>query len=194
MRVYIDFKSPAAYLAIAPTLRLAAEHHLVLEWRAFNATVAALPEKVPDETKGQTHRRVRAAAQQRMHLLYAGIQGLPMHFRAQPGSTALALWVLEQLPASRRTPYVEACFTAYWLHQQDLNDPQVVAALLQACGEDAQLAHTALPDSALIELNEQAQLTDGVVDVPAYVAGTELFIGREHLPWLAELCQAGGVH
>ena len=33
--VYIDFKSPYAYLAVEPTRKMLAQHDLVADWRPF---------------------------------------------------------------------------------------------------------------------------------------------------------------
>ncbi|MGK0221491.1 MAG: 2-hydroxychromene-2-carboxylate isomerase [Limisphaerales bacterium] len=183
MRIYIDFKSPQAYLALKPTLALATKLGLVIEWCGFNAPQSVLIEQSANEDKGAVHRRVRAHARRAMHLHYAKIQAVPMRFPDRVTKTDAALNVLEALPRTERTAFVQRAFNAYWVESLDLNDLSVISSMLEEIGQD-------VANQEMLELwegNEVAQSVDGVVDVPAYVVQDQLFIGREHLPWIEEL-------
>lgn len=181
--VYIDFKSPAAYLAIRPTLALAEKHNLAIHWHPFRAEVKPVPEKTADENKGTVHRRVRALARQKTHQLYANLLGLPMHFPSVPGCTDLALAVLARLPPPA-TDYILAGFRAYWTQQADLNSTDVVSGLCQASGLCAPDFNAAL--ASFPEIQAQAE-SAGIIDTPAYLVADQLFVGREHLPWIEKL-------
>lgn len=194
MRVYVDFKSPAAYLALKPTMQFAQRLGLALQWQAFNSTQptdneAVAEDKSAAEDKGAVHRRVRAKARRQTHLRYADVQGVNMSFRAKTGSTDLALMVLDRLAVADRQQFVVAAFEAYWCTSLDLNAPQQVASLLQKCGFAPELvAQVRLSGNASMEaLNSAVQQADGVVDVPAYIVRGEIFIGREHLPWIESI-------
>ena len=80
LRVYIDFKSPAAYLAFKPTLALAERKDLTLDWQPIRTRQQPVPAEAADEDRGTTHRRVRAQARRDTHLFYAQVQGVPMRF------------------------------------------------------------------------------------------------------------------
>ena len=43
LRLYIDFKSPGAYLAVTPSLKLAEEFGLTVDWRPINTRQEELP-------------------------------------------------------------------------------------------------------------------------------------------------------
>jgi 2-hydroxychromene-2-carboxylate isomerase len=43
LTVYINFKSPASYLAIKPVLALVERHGIVLEWKAFRSSEREVP-------------------------------------------------------------------------------------------------------------------------------------------------------
>ena len=185
LRVYIDFKSAAAYLAMQPTLALAKRYDLDIDWRPYKSLQQAIPQARATDQKPEIHRRVRALARRDTHLLYAKNQGLPMNFPDTPGETDLALAALTRLK-SDKLPFIQAAFTAYWVDGQDLNDATVVARLLEDSNQAPTLIET-LDVAATLEQIQSQALDDGAMDTPAYVIDDQVFIGREHLPWVASL-------
>lgn len=185
LKFYIDFKSPAAYLAMKPTLLLIEKYGLAVTWRPYKTVQHAVPPRRSTDQKPEIHRRVRAIARRDAHLLYAGVQGIPMTFPQPPGETDLALAALTLIDSSP-TAYVQAAFTAYWADGVNLNDHAVVSRLLEQTGYDASLL-TDLDVEAILAQAQETALADGVVDTPAYVIDEQVFIGREHLPWVEEL-------
>ena len=140
--LYVDFKSPASFLCLKPTLQLAKEFDVEIRWQPFVTSESRVPKQVnssemgSQEDKGTTHRRVRAKARQDMHLHYAGVQGVQMRFPVEPGSTDLSLLALSMLNHNGQPVqnFVELSFVAYWQHGQNLDDPGVVTALLAQVG------------------------------------------------------------
>lgn len=192
LNIYLDFKSPGAYLAMRPTLALLERlnQSANTKWLPYNTMQQRIPPKREDENKGERHRRVRALARQNTHLLYADIQGVPMSFSEIPGNTDLALAALLFVQEDPLR-FIHAAFAAYWAQQRDLNNAQVVAELLQAQGYEADKFDA---ERALQNLKEHQSQTEeqGVVDAPAYVLHEQMFIGREHLPWVEELLTQSG--
>ena len=187
--IYIDFKSPAAYLALAPTRELLKRTGAHATWHPFNTRLSTIPEKKVNENKGEKHRRVRALARRDVHLLYAGVQNLPMVFQDQPFEAQLALAVLQDLNKHLNRDvdrYIDAAFKAYWQEQQDLNAPDVVTALLQDLQLDMPVPDIQTVTRIMDETSVTAQ-NQGVIETPAYVVAGQVFIGREHLPWIEEL-------
>ena len=126
-----------------------------------------------------------------MHLHYAEVQGIPMKFREKPGDTDLALAAMLYAGAAGETlliNFIENAFRAYWEMQQDLNDAQQVEQLLEQSGLPADLFDAEAWLARLAETAAQA-LDHGAIDAPAYIIGEQLFIGREHLPWIKALLQ-----
>ena len=132
LTVYIDFKSPNAYLAIQPTLALLDEDWakaigLNIRWRPFSVKAPGPPiAKKADESVGERHARVRDQYTRATQQKYAAVQGLSMHFPAGETSTDLALATLAGL-ADDADAFVTAAFEAYWAQGADLNDPSVLA-------------------------------------------------------------------
>jgi 2-hydroxychromene-2-carboxylate isomerase len=185
LEVFIDFKSPAAYLALQPTLKLAEELHMAIDWRPIPTKQTAIPVETPDEDVSARHRRVRAIARQRTHLHYATVQGITMQFPPQPGDTDFALAILDNLQ-ERRDDFVQAAFNAYWAGAQNLNDPGVVAALVN---EIDAIMPEACDVAAVVAQCHQRAIEDGVIDAPGYKLDEKIFIGREHLPWIRQILQ-----
>lgn len=181
---YIDFKSAAAYLALKPTLALAERRGLEIEWCPFATVERDVPKLGQQETVGESHRRVRAASQRALAIKYAAHQGIDLRFPSELGATDLALGVLAELSGDR-LPFIRAAFEAYWKEHRDLNDPQVVVQLLR----DSQKNPSLKPASARAAfIAAQAAAEDaGIVGAPAYVIDGQIFVGREHLPWIEEI-------
>ncbi|MFK7842843.1 MAG: DsbA family protein [Sphingorhabdus sp.] len=183
LTVSIDFKSPASYLAVGPTLNLAQETGVEIDWLPFSVRPFSVPEERPDETVGDRHRRVRAIAQRDTHLHYAAVQGLQMCFSDAPAGSDHALAALAGIEGDP-IPFIQAAFDAYWIEQADLDDESVVAALLASLDmvvPDPQSAHAKLMTS-----RKKAEEM-GVFESPSYIIADQLFLGREHLPWIRSL-------
>ena len=184
--IYIDFKSPQAYLAMQPTLDLLAQFNDVhAAWLPFATRQKPVPRAKPNETRSESHFRVRAEAREATHLYYAQMQNRPMTFPQAPGETTLALAALRFCHADP-LPFIKAAFHAYWADQADLNDEAVVLGLLTACGVGAE-GFSATEALEGLEQTISAAHELGVIDTPAYIVDEQLFIGREHLPWIREL-------
>ncbi len=186
LTIFIDFKSPASYLALEPTIALIEETGVETKWLPFSTRPFNIPPEKSDETVGERHRRVRARAQRDTHLFYAKALGREMRFPdPMPGSEA----ALAALAAYDGNPleFIQAAFAAYWVRGADLDDEAVVSALLAEVGADTAGFAKAREKLAAIQ---SAAMESGVIDAPAYVIDEQLFVGREHLPWIGEIIAA----
>ena len=98
---------------------------------------------------------------------------------------AALLYVQERSTQASVEDFVAGAYQAYWADQLDLNDATVIANLLEESGYDA----AEFNGSYLEKLDEHQLASEdrGVIDTPAYVIEEQVFIGREHLPWLREI-------
>lgn len=184
LAVYIDFKSPASYLALEPTVALADRLGLALAWHPFRTHERDIPGQGVDKAVARSHHRVRAEARRATHIRYARLRGLDLEFPLVPHQSDLALGVLCQL-TDDPVDYIRAALAAYWESHLDLDAEEVVRDLLRSTGS----SHSGTLSSARAALDmAQARAEDaGVVDAPAYVIGGEVFVGRQHLPWIEEV-------
>ena len=188
LTVYIDFKAPAAYLALKPTLALAAKYDLELDWRPFRTVERDVPKTAGNETVGESHRRVRAVSQRSTQIKYAKLQGIDLIFPKAPSETNLALAALTILP-SHHTEFVTAAFAAYWQDHADLSDEETVMTLIHKSAGIIDLPPPASWQDTL-DASLSAAEEAGIVGAPAYVINSQIFVGREHLPWIEEIISA----
>lgn len=188
LTVFIDFKSPAAYLAMAPTLALIERLSLDVRWCPFRTLERDVPNLGKEETVGERHRRVRAESQRALAIKYAALQGIDLVFPARPGSTDLALGVLALVDYDP-LPFLQGAFNAYWHAHANLDDMAVVQALVQESG--VRLTGNLADARAALEQAEERAEAAGIVGAPAYVIDDQIFVGREHLPWIEEIARAG---
>jgi len=189
MQLYIDFKCPAAYLALHPSLALSEQLGVPISWHAIRSYQSPLLLEKPNEEVSTRHRRVRELARHKTHQLYAEVQNITLNFRDPPTNTDMALAALCLLTAGGQDPlpFIMAAFAAYWTGDSDLNDAHTVATFSGAPtfpdgGEDD--ARNRL-EAALQKAEE-----NGIFTSPTYIVNQQIFIGREHLPWISELLQA----
>ncbi|MBL6786653.1 MAG: DsbA family protein [PS1 clade bacterium] len=185
--LYIDFKCPASYLAMRPTLALAQKLGVGINWRPVRHYQAPQLAKKPEESVSERHRRVRAHARVQTHAHYAAIQNLPMQFRDPPPSTDIALAALCVLndTGADTTLFIEAAFQCYWSSDADLDSLHVVSALPGAPD---------MPDEQAARQRLETELASadaaGIFAAPTYIVHDQMFLGREHLPWITDLLTA----
>ncbi|MEM9841001.1 MAG: DsbA family protein [Pseudomonadota bacterium] len=184
LTVYIDFKSADAYLAMAPTLALARRTSIDLDWKPFRVIEREVPPLRSRETIGESHRRVRAQSQRDLAIKYAAHQGIDLRFPPATGSTDLALAVLGAIEVDP-LPFILAAFEAYWVSHADLDDPRIVSRLMT----DSQTQLSCDLDAARgrFDLAQAEAEETGIVGVPAYLIQEQIFVGRQHLPWIEDL-------
>ena len=183
LTIYIDFKSAASYLALTPTLNMIEETGVQTRWLPFSSRPFSIPQEKPDETVGERHRRVRAIAQRDAHLHYAGVQGLDMRLTDRPAGSDAALAALAALEGDP-VPIIRSAFKAYWSDQMDLDDRACVTQILNDCGHGE-------PDwddayASLDKIRDEA-LEQKLFETPTYMIDGQIFLGREHLPWIRSL-------
>ena len=189
--VVIDFKSPHAYLAFAPTCALADELGITIDWQPLiiapskTATAPAAP--LSDDDRGARHRRIRADYLERDIARYAADRGLALgalHRRVDSTLAAIGLlWAQRQSPSLARS-YVERVFERYWQRNFDIEDEHSIRALLTGIGAPLSGFDAFVKEEGRTRLAQlQSELRDkGVFEVPTYLLDDDMFLGRQHLP------------
>ena len=186
---YIDFKSPQARLALGPTLAVAQETSAVVDWRPFHLKPRPIRPEADPASRGARHRRARADYRRWELGFYARSQGIEwVHPEAELDSFAAnagLAWMKRQgAGLSQCDDYVSWVFTEVWAGRMDPSDRDAVeAAIISACGDGGGF-------DRFLDQEAEAELASavgevralGAGDVPAYVIGGELYIGRAHLP------------
>ena len=82
------------------------------------------------------------------------------------------------------TPYVEAVFTAMWEDGRKMDDPTVVAEVLQAAGLPAMRLIALTQDPSVKErlmADTTAAVERGVFGAPTFFVGDQMFFGKDRL-------------
>ena len=194
--VYVDVKSPYAFVAIRPTLALEAELGLQFDWRPLTLDIPSYlgsAEKKKGKvvaSKGRSQRTWNAIRYSyRDARRYAERQGLILKGTEKIWDSSLPnigiLWVM-QTARDRLGDYFEAVYPPFWRRELDIEDITVVEDCLEQAGVEAGgFADFAAGDGRALHDQLQPQFhPNGIYGVPTYVLADEIFFGREHIPYL----------
>ncbi|MEL7101645.1 MAG: DsbA family protein [Pseudomonadota bacterium] len=194
--VYVDIKSPYAFVAIRPTLALEAELGVSFEWRPLTLDIpsylgsAKKKEGKVVASEGRSQRTWNAIRYSyRDARRYAERQGLILKGTEKIWDSSLPnitiLWVMNKA-RSRLAAYFEAVYPPFWRRELDIED----IAVIEACLRDAGISTDGFQAYAQGEgrrLHDDLQSQfhpHGIFGVPTYVLGDEILFGREHIPYL----------
>lgn len=194
--VYVDVKSPYAFVAIRPILALEKKLGMAFDWRPLTLDIPSYlgsAEKkkgkvVASEGRSQkTWNAIRYSYRDARR--YAERQGLMLKGTEKIWDSSIAnigiMWVT-QTDRERLGAYLEAVYPPFWRRELDIEDVAVVEACLEKAGVasdgfagfasgEGRAAHDAL----------QAQFhPSGIYGVPTFVIDREILFGREHIPWI----------
>ena len=183
LQIYFDFKSPESYLAFHQTQKIALPDSIQIEWKPFLTKYKKLPIAKNNETKGETHARIREEHKKFINLKYSKLLNIPMKYPDNDIQTDLALSITSSCGIAAEQ-YISLAFSYYWQKNQNLNSFEVLESLL---------AKTSLPitilensDSLIDALKKETAVAkeQGIIATPTYQIEGEIFLGREHLPWI----------
>ena len=194
--VYIDVKSPYAFVSIKPTLALERAIGQGFDWRPLTLDIPSYlgsAEKRDGKvvaSEGRSERTWRYLKQSyREARRYAERQGYILKGTEKIWDSSIAnigiLWV-SQTARDRLPDYLEAVYPPFWQRLLDIEDVSVVAN----CMEQAGISSAGFDDFQQGDGRAQhnqlaAQLHPaGLFGVPSYVLDGKVFFGREHLPYL----------
>ena len=199
LAVYIDFKSPYAYLAVEPTRQMAAARGVEIDWRPFTLDIPSYLGSAKLDSRGRVESSRRTATQWSGVKYayydarrYANLTGRIVRGTVKIWDSSLAgiamLWAKRQGRA-RLDAFLDHAYPIFWRRELDIEDPGVLEAQLRECGCDV-AGFAAFVDGPGREEHDalnHAAFDAGVYGVPTYLVGREMWFGREHLPrvdWL----------
>lgn len=197
--VYVDYKSPYAFIAVAPTYELGAALGIEIDWRPLTLDIPSYLGSARLDARGKVAESQRSASQwtavryaYKDARRYAALRGLTVRGTTKIWDTALAgqamLWAKAQSDSILRR-FTELTYARFWKRELDVEDPAVVEALLLEAGADvAGFRADALgAGRARYDAMQRQIFEAGIFGVPGYVVDGEYHFGREHLPrirWL----------
>lgn len=193
--VYIDVKSPYAFIAIEPTLALETELGVQFDWRPLTLDIPSYLGSAK-KSKGKVVQSNRSPRQwqavkyaYRDARRYAERQGYVLKGTEKIWDSSLAnigiLWVAEHA-RGHLADYFNVVYPRFWRRELDIEDVEVILDCVARAGA---------PTAGFVEFlngdgrrqHDELQLQlhpAGIYGVPTYVTAGEILFGREHLPYI----------
>ncbi len=183
---YIDFKSPYAYLAVAPTRLLERDFDVKLDWMPLTLHIPNYLDAV-DERTAHNWRKVRYAymdARRLANRVGLTVRGPQKIFDTRTASVAL-MYAKNKTGFDR---FVDLAFERFFKRELDIENEQVIAALLAEAGIDAGgfSAYLHGPGGAQHDSDRVKTEESGVFGVPTLVVQGEIFWGGDRVDLVRE--------
>jgi 2-hydroxychromene-2-carboxylate isomerase len=200
--VYIDYKSPYAYLAKDLVYELERDFAVRIDWLPYVLDIPSFLGSARVDDAGRVIDESRNAHQwRRVRYSYmdcrrqARKRGLIIRGPQKIWDSTLAGSGLLYAKAQGDTVlrhYHDITFERFWRRELDIEDPAVVAAVLgEAGGDPAGFADYAAGEGPReVDRISRAAEETGIFGVPSFVVDGEQFWGREHLPDIREMLAA----
>jgi 2-hydroxychromene-2-carboxylate isomerase len=190
LEFFFDLSSPWTRLAFANIQPILAETHATVTWRPFlvGGVFNAVNPSVYEGRANPDSPKLRHSG----HWLkaWARLAGVPMNFPSphHPVKSVHAMRFCCALEDDQDAlfRFAGAAFEAYFTDQRNLDDPDVLVAIADACGlPGAALAEQSRTDAAKARLraNTQEAIDRGAFGSPTLIVdGAELYFGNDQLP------------
>lgn len=192
--VYVDFKSPYAYLCLEPTRELERDLGIEFDWRPFVLDIPSYLGSARLDQSGGVAEQQRSQEQWAAVKYsyydcrrYANLYGLTVRGTEKIWDSSLAatalLWA-KQFGHETEQKLLDLIYRPFWKRELDIEDFAVLEGVLdQAGAAGSQFQEWAKAEGLALNAQLQADAFDkGIFGVPTYVVNSQLYFGREHLP------------
>lgn len=192
--VYLDVKSPYAYLAKDPTRALQSQFNIEIDWRPLTLNIPSFLGSAKADDSGEvveSNRTPRQWQSVRYAYMdakrYARRRDILLYGPRKIWDTSLVhmswMYVQAETPTQFDT-YIDRVFEAFWRRELDVESVDALSEVMYACDIDAAgFQSFSLGEGREQHDSFQAMLHPvGIFGVPTYVVEGEIFFGREHLP------------
>lgn len=189
---YFDFGSPTAYLAHKRLGQLSARYAVDVNYKAmllggvFKATGNTSPAAIP--AKGHymmTHDLPRFARRYDVEL------------NPNPYFPINTLSLMRTVIAAQRLDcaqtFINVVYDAIWVHEKNMGNAEVVAAVLTEQALDAEALLNLSQDPAVkaaLIANTDAAVALGIFGTPTFFMGREMYFGQDRLDFVEEALRA----
>ncbi|MBK6659537.1 MAG: 2-hydroxychromene-2-carboxylate isomerase [Proteobacteria bacterium] len=181
VRIFFNFRSPYCYLASHTLFARLAAFDVDIQWRSLGGWDGrSAPERA--KVKVPLTRQDVARWCRRM-----GVPFNPPPVSTDPTPAALVAFAAEEAGLLPR--YVERVMWREWAEGQDIGMTPVLEGVAEDIGLGADAVRRALDDFthlARLQENWQEATSLGVIGVPTFVVGDQIFWGNDRLEFLEE--------
>jgi 2-hydroxychromene-2-carboxylate isomerase len=190
IKLYFDYKSPYAYLAMQPAFALPGRFSVDVRWLPYLLRIKGRGERsVASEWKVRySYLDARRAANRRGGFLIRGP-------RKVYDSTPALIGALFAQRAGFFQDYTAAVFSGFFEHRLEIDDPQAIAALLEGFGAGAEdyRSYLAGEGARAFEACIAEGERDQIFGVPIFVFRGEPFWGQDRIGLLEERLREEGL-
>lgn len=199
LRLYIDYKSPYAYLAVAPAYRLAGETGGAIDWLPYILDIPAYLGSARLDADGKVREESRNAHQwRRMKYSYMDVRreanrvGLTIRGTQKIWDSTLAgIGLLHARRHGAFRPYNDEVFERFWRRDLDIESVAALADILDRAGAPGFAAYAEEAGRRDLQAVQDEAESRGVFGVPSFLfEDGELFWGREHFARVRERLEA----
>lgn len=185
MTVYIDYKSPYAYLAMGPTRALAKEFSLDIKWKPYSLQIedylGALNTRNPHQWRRvkYSYMDARRMANER-GIIVLGPQKL-----FDSTVSHVGMLYAGDAGADVQNRYHDIVFERFFKRELNIEDPDAIARVMGEAGAATNDFQTLLESEGCARLDgvlKDAEDRLGIFGVPTYVIGNEIFWGGDRIP------------
>jgi 2-hydroxychromene-2-carboxylate isomerase len=190
LEVFFDLTSPWTWLAVHNLVPIAARRGITIAWRPilvgglFNTVNPTVYERRNNPVPVKDRYMTKDLQD------WARLAGLEIHFPPACGHPVNAVLsmrcALAMQEAGKLEPFAFAAFDALWAHERDLADPEVLAPLIAAQGEDPEAIFAAAatpPIKDRLRANTDELIARGGFGSPTiFVGGDDMYFGNDRLP------------
>ena len=182
---FFDVGSPTVYLAATQLSKIAGRHGATVLWRpfllggVFKATGNVSPATVPAKSRYMGHDLERFARRYEVPFLFNPF--FPVN------TLALMRGAVAYQQQGRLDQYIEAIFSAMWVTGKNMNEPTIVAEVLDTIGIEAQeflVAIAAQDVKDKLKNNTEEAVKRGAFGAPTFFVGDEMFFGQDRLDFV----------
>ena len=177
--VYVDFKSPYAFLAIEPSINFAKENKLNINWLPYVLEIPDFLGSAKVDSNGKVLESNRNVHQwRRVKYSY-----MPQKIWNTKLISIALLWT--KINNYEHTEsFINYVFINFWKRELDIENIDIIIEVLKKIGINYNSFKDWANDDGEKELNLIINKAhkEGVFGVPSYIIKDELFWGREQLP------------
>ncbi len=194
LEVYIDYKSPYAYIAKDPTYALEKDFGIEIDWYPLTLNIGSYLGTAKTNDTGKVLENNRSPRQWLAVKYaymdarrYASLRGMTLKGTQKIWDSSIAAIGLLWAKAQNRTilkRYTDVIYERFWRRDLDIEDVAVVSQVLKESGADIKGFDLYLSGEGrrIHDDLQDAILDMGYFGVPTYVIDDEIYFGREHLP------------
>ena len=182
---FFDVGSPTVYLAATQLSKIAGRHGGPVLWRpvllggVFKATGNVSPATVPAKSRYMGDDLERFARRYEVPFIFNPF--FPVN------TLALMRGAVAYQQQGRLDQYIEAIFSAMWVTGKNMNEPTIVAEVLDTIGIGAQeflVAIAAQDVKDKLKSNTEEAVERGAFGAPTFFVGDEMFFGQDRLDFV----------